>query len=251
MNAKAENSFSKGAATYAKHRPTYPNECAKALAKLCPNTHLAIEVGCGNGQFSQCLAKQFEKVIATDLSDDQIRQAVPHHKIIFKCEPAEKISVDDSSASLIVAAQAAHWFDRPVFYKEAKRVAVNEAIIALLSYGILNIEGEADERFQKFYWDEIHSFWAPDRKHVETGYKDFDFPFTELTLPPLNIICHWDFNQFIGYLKTWSAMKTLKAEGEDHIFDKFYSDMKDIWGEAEQRKTITWPISSRVGRIEG
>ena len=251
MSKSAENPFSRGAENYARHRPTYPSECAKALADLCPDTNLAIEVGCGTGQFSLSLAAQFKKVIATDLSKEQIRQAAPHHKVTYKCEPSEKISVDESSASLIVAAQAAHWFDLPAFYKEAKRVAINDAIIALLSYGLLNIEGEADERFQKFYWDEIHSFWAPDRKHVETGYKDFDFPFTELTLPPLNIICHWDFNQFIGYLKTWSAMKTLKAEGEDHIFDKFYSDMKDIWGETEQRKTITWPISSRVGRIEG
>lgn len=250
MRCEAENPFSEGAENYAKHRPTYPDECTKALAALCPNNNLAIEVGCGTGQFSHSLAEQFEKVIATDLSGEQIKQAVPHNKIIFKCEPAEKISADDNSASLIVAAQAAHWFDLPVFYKEAKRVAVNDAIIALLSYGILNIEGEANERFQKFYWDEIHSFWAPDRKHVETGYKDFDHPFTELTLPPINIICHWDFNQLIGYIKTWSAMKTLKAEGAGHIFDKFYNDIKDIWGEPEQRKTITWPISSRVGRIE-
>ncbi len=250
MRCEAENPFSEGAENYAKHRPTYPDECAKALAALCPNNNLAIEVGCGTGQFSHCLAEQFEKVIATDLSGEQIRQAIPNHKITFKCEPAEKISVDDNSASLIIAAQAAHWFDLPVFYKEAKRVAVNDAIIALLSYGILNIEGEANERFQKFYWDEIHSFWAPDRKHVETGYKDFDLPFSELALPPINIICHWDFNQLIGYIKTWSAMKTLKAEGADHIFDKFYNDMKDIWDEPEQRKTITWPISSRVGRIE-
>lgn len=250
MNKETENPFSEGSENYAKHRPKYPNDLAKVLADLCPNKKLAIEVGCGTGQFSHCLAENFEKVIATDLSEEQIKQAAPHKNITFKCEPAEKISVENNAASLIVAAQAAHWFNLNEFYKEAKRIAVEEATIALLSYGILNIEGEADERFQQFYWKEIHEFWAPDRRHVETGYKNFDFPFKELTLEPINIVCEWNFHQFIGYINTWSAMKTLKTKGAYDFYNKFYEDMSFLWGEPEQIRTITWPISSRVGRIE-
>jgi ubiquinone/menaquinone biosynthesis C-methylase UbiE len=250
MSKAVGNPFSDGAENYAKHRPKYPDELAKNLASLCPNNELAIEVGCGTGQFSHCLASQFEKVLATDLSVEQIKQAEPLNNITFKSEPAEKISANHNSASLIVAAQAAHWFDLNKFYKEATRVAVNEAIIALLSYGVLNVEGEADERFQRFYWQEIHSYWAPDRKHVETGYETFEFPFKELTLPPVKIVCQWNFNQLIGYIQTWSAMKALKQEGAEHIYNEFHKDMKAIWGEPEVTKTITWPISSRVGKIE-
>jgi len=249
MSKAVNNPFADGAENYAKHRPKYPDELAKQLASLCPNNELAIEVGCGTGQFSHCLANHFEKVIATDLSSEQIKLAEPQNNIIFKNEPAEKISASDNSASLIVAAQAAHWFDLNEFYKEAKRVALDEAIVALLSYGVLNVEGEADDRFQQFYWHEIHEYWAPDRKHVETGYKTFEFPFSELTLPPVNIICQWNFNQLIGYINTWSAMKALKKDSADHIYNKFHEDLKAIWGVPETTKTITWPISSRVGRI--
>lgn len=250
MSEETKNPFNEGAENYAKHRPNYPSELAKALRDLCPGNQLAVEVGCGTGQFSHCLADHFDQVIATDLSKEQIKQATPHKTITFKCEPAEQISVENNKASLIVAAQAAHWFDLDEFYKEAKRIAVNKAIIALLSYGILNIEGEADERFQKFYWQEIHEFWAPDREHVETGYKKFEFPFNELSLPQTNIVCKWNFQQFIGYINTWSAMKTLKAKGADHIYKKFYEEMAMLWSEPEQAKTITWPISSRVGRVD-
>ncbi len=256
MSTEAENPFAEGAENYAKHRPKYPDELAKVLASLCPSNELAVEVGCGTGQFSHCLASHFEKVLATDLSLEQIKQAAPHPNITFKSEPAEKISARDNSASLVVAAQAAHWFDLNKFYKEAKRIAVDQAVVALLSYGVLNIEGEAaDERFQKFYWQEIHHFWAPDRKHVETGYQEFNFPFNELVLPPVNIVCEWNFNQLIGYINTWSAMKSLRMkvlrEAEaDHIFIKFHEELKEIWGDIEITKTITWPISSRVGKIE-
>lgn len=37
--------------------------------------HLAVDVGCGSGQSTQMLAKWFEKVIGTDISEAQIEEA--------------------------------------------------------------------------------------------------------------------------------------------------------------------------------
>ena len=54
----------------------------------------------------------------------------------------------DKSASLVTAAQAAHWFDLPAFYAEARRVLMPDSILALISYGVLRLEPELDERFR-------------------------------------------------------------------------------------------------------
>ena len=249
MSKNKNNPFESGADDYAKHRPTYPLELASDLASHCPNTSLAIEVGCGTGQFTNSLAKCFNQVIATDLSEAQIKSAPKQSNITYQSEPAEKISAQDKSASLIVAAQAAHWFELDKFYAEAKRVGLKDALVALLSYGVLTIEGDADARFQQFYWQEIHPFWAPDRKHVETGYQEFAFPFQEFELAKHNIICEWDLNLLLSYIKTWSAMKAAEKQGATHLYEEFYKDMLTIWGNPDEKKTITWPISARVGRV--
>lgn len=243
------NPFSNGAENYARHRPGYPPELAQALASHCKSHEFAIELGCGTGQFSHQLAEHYEKVLATDLSADQINHASLHPKIKYSCEPAEDISADDNSADLIVAAQAAHWFDLERFYKEASRVAKDKSIIALLSYGILNVEGDVDERFQKFYWEDIHQFWASDRVHVETGYKDFGFPFKEFQLTPVEIVCQWNLSQFIGYIETWSAISSAKAQGAAHHLEQFKKDMQAIWGAPGTTKKIIWPISGRIGEV--
>ena len=46
---------------------------------------------------------------------------------------AEHLPFPDSSASLVLVAQAVHWFDRPAFYAEAARVLVPGGTIAVLN----------------------------------------------------------------------------------------------------------------------
>jgi ubiquinone/menaquinone biosynthesis C-methylase UbiE len=62
-------------------------------------------------------------VIATDASAKQIGSAEAHPGVEYRCARAEDCGLADGSVDLVVAAQAAHWFDRPAFYGEARRVA--------------------------------------------------------------------------------------------------------------------------------
>lgn len=233
---------------YAQYRPTYPATLAKALAAKAGQNQLAIDVGCGNGQFSLLLAEQFEKVQASDVSADQIANATPHPAITYKIGPAENIDAEDQSADLIVAAQAAHWFDLPAFYQEAKRVLKPDGMIALITYGVLEVDGLASQRIDDFYWKEIHPFWPEGRANVENGYRDFPFPFEPIDMPSLAIERTWSIDHFANYCGTWSAGKRAKAAGRDDIIVTMRKDVADIIG-TDGQLSIRWPITIRAGRI--
>ncbi|MEP1444261.1 MAG: class I SAM-dependent methyltransferase [Hyphomicrobiales bacterium] len=233
---------------YAQYRPTYPAHLAQTLANSCPTKKLAIDVGCGNGQFSLLLAEHFDTVLASDVSTDQIANATAHPAIAYNVGPAEKIDAKDQSADLVVAAQAAHWFDLPAFYEDAKRVLKPSGIIALITYGVLEVDGPASQRIDDFYWKEIHPFWPKGRENVENGYKDFPFPFEPIEMPSLAIERTWSVDHFANYCNTWSAGKRAKAAGRDDIIETMRADVANII-DTDGALSIRWPITIRAGRV--
>lgn len=245
----ARNWFDQGGQAYARFRPEYPRELAAFLASVAPDRQLAVDVGCGNGQLTQLLAAHFSAVLGLDPSADQIANAVPSQGIAYQCAPAEHLPLADNSASLITAAQAAHWFDLPAFYSEVRRIAAPGGVLALISYGVLNLEPALDERFQKFYRDEIGPYWPPERKLVDTGYATIDFPFDALSAPALEIRLDWQLSEFLGYLQTWSAVRNAREAGQEAVLLSFAHEISDAWGDGNTRRSIAWPINMRIGRL--
>jgi len=210
---------------------------------------MAVDVGCGNGQLTQLLASHFDTVVGLDPSADQIANAIPGKRIAYQRAPAEQLPLPDGSASLITAAQAAHWFNLPSFYQEARRAAAPNGVLALISYGVLDLGPVLNERFQKFYRNEIGPYWPPERKLVDTGYATIDFPFEELAAPPFEIRVHWRLSQFLGYLLTWSAVRRVKEAGREEVLLGFANDISSAWGDENTRRPIAWPINMRIGRL--
>lgn len=71
--ARFEKLFVKGNDLYAKFRWTYPPEMyQKILDSVSTGRELAVDVATGTGQVAQALAPHFEKVIAQDVSQEQI-----------------------------------------------------------------------------------------------------------------------------------------------------------------------------------
>lgn len=248
-NIPARNWFDQGGGAYARFRPEYPSQLADFLASNSPNNRLAVDVGCGNGQLTQLLAPYFSRVIGFDPSADQIANAIPNERINYQCAAAEQLPLADQSASLITAAQAAHWFDLPAFYREVRRIGIPGALLALISYGVLKLEPVLNDRFQKFYWEEIGPYWPPERKLVDTGYATIAFPFDELKSPPLEIRLEWQLPEFLGYLQTWSAVRSAKEAGMGSVLMEFADDISQDWGDPNIKRPVSWPINMRIGRL--
>jgi len=243
------NWFDQGGQAYARFRPEYPDSLAAFLSKTASDRRLAVDVGCGNGQLTRLLAPYFDQVVGLDPSADQVANTIPHERIRYRCASAEQLPMPDACAGLITAAQAAHWFDLPAFYREVRGVASPGAILALISYGVLELEPVLNERFQKFYWEDIGPYWPPGRKLVDAGYTTLAFPFDELTAPALAIRVEWRLAEFLGYLQTWSAVRSAREAGKEALLAGFANDIVTAWGDPDRSRPVCWPINMRIGRL--
>jgi len=241
--------FSKVSAGYAAHRPDYPSALLDFLTEIAPAHGLALDCGCGSGQLSALLAARFDSVVATDASAAQIAAATPHPRVDYRVAPAERSGLADGSADLIAAAQAAHWFDLGAFYAEVRRVARPGAALALISYGLPDMDDEPGMIIDDFYGRALDPYWPPERRHIEDSYSSLAFPFVEIAAPSLAIERDWALGEVVGYLDTWSAVRALEKVAGRAPFDAMAAELALAWGDPETPRRIVWPIAIRAGRI--
>lgn len=245
----SENWFDRGGQAYARFRPKYPPDLARFLASIAPSRERAVDVGCGNGQLTAQLAAYFDDVVGLDPSANQIANAPAQERVRYLCAPAEKIPLPNASTNLITVAQAAQWFQLPAFYAEARRIALPNAVIALISYGVLQLNDQLQERFNQFYYAEVGPYWPAERKRVDAGYRDIDFPFEERIAPKMDIRATCDLKDFLGYVSTWSAVQRAKKSGRQDILADFARDISELWGDPTTRQPASWPINMRIGTL--
>jgi len=241
--------FSGHATLYRQARPVYPDALFAWLAGQCARRDLAWDAGAGNGQASVALAAHFARVLATDPSASQIASADPHPRIDFRVEPAEQCSAADASVDLVAVAQALHWFEHARFYAEARRVLRPGGVIAAWSYGLMRIAPAIDELVYELYEPILGPYWPPERRHVESGYRELAFPFAESAAPAFEIRHDWTLAEVIAYLETWSALQRCrKATGLDPLAD-LRDRLQVAWqAPPDQRRPVVWPMLMRVGR---
>lgn len=260
--------FSAHADAYAAHRPTYPVALVDYLAELAPRTGLAWEAGCGSGQLSVALAERFDRVIATDASAEQLARAAPHPRIEYRRARAEDSGLPavrgagsatngaTTGVDLAVAAQAAHWFDIEGYYAEVRRVAAPDAAIALVSYGPTRISPGIDPIVEEFRVGTLAPHWAPERRHVEDGYRSLPFPFAEVEPPDLEMRVEWRLSDLLSYVRTWSALRSMEEPQRQALLQDLRARLAPVWAGAEgaegddaegTRRIVTWPLSVRAG----
>jgi SAM-dependent methyltransferase len=251
--APSKNWFDQGGAAYARFRPEYPPTLAAFLSSVAPTRRLAVDVGCGNGQLTTQLADHFDQVLGLDPSADQLANAVAHPRVEYRQSAAEQLQAEPGSAGLITAAQAAHWFDLPRFYEEVRRVAAPGAVVSLLSYGVLALDGARDRaldgRIQRFYADEVGRYWPAERRLVDAGYASIDFPFDERPGPALEIRKSWTLDEMLGYVSTWSANRSAREAGQEALLHRFAAEFAEMWGDPTTRREVRWPINMRLGTV--
>ena len=107
---------------------------------------------------------------------------------------------------------------------------------------------EVDAIIEHYYADIVGADWPPERRLVEEGYKTLAFPFDEVSPPPFQMVHHWDLNQVLGYLGSWSATQRYqKRTGADPL-DLIRGELATAWGDPEDpRRDLA--IAFEVGRV--
>lgn len=182
------------AETYEKFRPSYPAEALAAIHAYWAETpgvpRLLADIGGGTGISTRAMMAALAagggdawtaKVV--EPNDDMRAQAsaalTDRPDVTVVKGAAEVLPFGDGAVGLLLAAQAAHWFDRPRFYADAARVLAPGGVMVILYnnrdlYGdplMAAFETEVEtsvEGYQRNYrsWDlmaELHALgWARD-----------------------------------------------------------------------------------------
>jgi methyltransferase family protein len=237
--------FSGVAGAYATFRPRYPAALFAFLSQHAPHHDHAWDCATGNGQAALGLAEHFTAVTATDASAAQIAAALPHPRVTYRVAPAERSGLPAGSVSV---AQALHWLDRPAFYAEARRVAGRGGLIAAWCYGRMTVAPAIDRIIGRYYEETVGSYWPPERRLVEEGYRTIEFPFAPLNAPPFEIAHGFTLAELGGYLGTWSATRAyIERHGTDPV-PEVLARLRELWGRPEVPRPARFPLALRVGR---
>jgi SAM-dependent methyltransferase len=239
--------FSAHAGAYRQARPAYPEQLFEALAAPAPGRDLAWDAGTGNGQAALGLALQFAHVHATDPSERQIGEAMPHERVAYAVEQAEAVSLPDGSADLVLAAQSLHWFDLDRFYAEAARVLKPGGILAAAGYDWMYVSPEIDRAINERLMPPLAPYWAPQNALLWAGYRSIPFPGEEIRVGAFAIYLDWSFADVRAYVASWSAVRALiEAEGEGAVLEGLEA-VKALWGSGRRR--VVMPLHLRIARL--
>lgn len=248
---KSADYFSATAQAYATFRPSYPDDLIRYVAASAPGQSLAWDCATGSGQAAVPLAQWFTRVVATDASATQLEHARPHPRITYRVAPAAASGLDAASVDLVTVAQALHWLDLDAFYAEVRRVLKPEGMLAVWCYARCRISPEIDPLIDWFYETRVGRYWPPERTHTESGYRDLPFPFDEMPTRTWDMSAQLTRGELIGYLGTWSSVAVARrTEGVDPI-PEIETRLAAVWPSATERRTVTWPLTLRIGRWRG
>lgn len=213
-----------------------------------PETRLAWDCGTGNGQAALGLAERFARVLATDPSAAQIANAQRHPRVEYRVAMYDT-GLEAGSVQLVTAAQALHWMDVDAFLGEARRVLQPSGLLAVWCYSLCRIAPPIDELVEFFYRVTLGTYWPPERRLVNEGYRTVALPIDELAVPPFEMVTDMTLPQFVGYIETWSAVqRCIAARGREPI-DTFVRTIAGRWGVPSSSRRVAFPLYIRAGEL--
>ena len=184
--------FSLVAKGYAAGRPGYPDELFDWLAAaVAPARDTAWDAATGSGQAAWGLAQRFDRVIATDISAEQLRHARRHPRIDYRVAPSEASGLPDRSVDLAVSAAAAHWFDLPRYYGELRRVVRAGGVAVAWTYHVARVDPPLDAILWRFYKDVLDPYYPPNVRLVDEGFAGIELPGGALSVPAFHATVRW------------------------------------------------------------
>lgn len=255
---------------YHKFRPSYSQEIYTLIYQFHSQNEgeytLAIDAGCGTGQSTTELAKQFKQVYGIDTLKDQVDNAIVKDNITYQLGAAEDLSgFKDHSVDLISVATAFHWFNQDLFFKEVKRVLRHNGTLAIFSYyyPVIRDEPKANEILQALVMGELSKYVNGNIHYIKNLYRDIQFPFyrqkwyispkeadiTGISEPVHGALMEetMTIERFADYIKTSSAyynyLDDLENQGKGDPVDKLISNLIQVLNVTNTGHVISleWP----------
>jgi SAM-dependent methyltransferase len=241
--------YSSYAKKYAESRPGYPDELFKYLSSLVNEHNLVWDCATGNGQAALSLTEYFKKVIATDISSEQIKNATRHDRIEYKVRKADESGLENNSVDLVTVASAIHWFDLDKFYKEVKRVVKPGGVIAAWSYHVGYVNPPFDKLFKRFFLDVISPYFGTGAWLVDEKYSTINLPGSEIDSVNFSVKVNWNLYNLLNFIESWSATQEYKKEKKQNPVDLIIEELNRLWGKAEKINTLRWPLFLKISRL--
>ncbi len=249
MSKVFKDHFSGNSKNYSKYRPDYSSKLYELIFKHVTHFDAAWDCGTGNGQVASYLSGYFNRVEASDASEQQIKHAIKKTNINYKVSKSEHTEYVDLSFDLITVGQALHWFDFELFWKEVKRVAKPNAILAVWTYRLMKVNKTVDAYLHHFF-EQIKEYWPQERAFVDQKYDTIPFPdnfklIGEYELPMTKEMSMMDA---LNYLRTWSSVKNYVAmHGVDPV-KALEIELEKGW-RVDKIEKVVYPTSLKVFRI--
>ena len=115
MHELHQKSFDGIAAQYARARPVAPREAFDCIAAWIPPPAAALEIGCGPGNATLCLAERGYRVHAVELGAhlaEHARRRLEGYPCTVEVGRFEDVALEQASFDLVAASSAFHWLDR-------------------------------------------------------------------------------------------------------------------------------------------
>ncbi|KAK0204216.1 S-adenosyl-L-methionine-dependent methyltransferase [Desarmillaria ectypa] len=288
------------ASVYAASRPTYPkalfdyifayhesgalsHQQLASSPRYKPRWDLAVDLGCGTGQATIELTP-FKKVIGVEPGEKMLEAARKYlnerigdsdgSRFEFVNTRAEDLSfLAPSTVDLVIAAEAAHWFDYSKLWPELDRVLRPNGTVAFWVYSEFRLpaypsltplitdyaQGTDPTTSLGPHWQrpgrsilENHLLDVPEPSWGKTDRVFFTGSYYPDLPSPLPVILRskTTWGGLLAYFRSWSSLHTyLERGGEQGIEDRFWNTLRE--GAAKEGNTaveesdeftVEWPI---------
>ena len=116
----------------------------------------------------------------------------------------------------------------------------------MIGYGLPQTGKPLQDIIDHFYTKIIGPYWDTERHYIDEAYQTIPFPFEEIRMADYQIVYQWSFEQLVGYIGTWSAVKHYTKQHNENPVSFIEYKLKNAWGDTATH-SFTFQILLRVG----
>ena len=243
---------------YSKSRPSYPQELIEKIIDFMrkreyDSDHLAVDVGCGNGQVTHLFSPYFNRIYGYDVSESQIKEAIRlcnNEKISFFVSPSETLPLDSETTSLITVATAIHWFNIEAFFAECNRILKPNGVLAVFLYDLPTVTQSVNslKEFQETLNDMykfLRPHFAKEFEIYEQKYKSLKPPFKEIERDILfkNEV-NWKVDNLLNFIESLSGYQTFsKRNPSNNFIETSRAKIFNLFNQEDTEFTVNFEIT--------